>query len=540
MNSQTANRLLLIIWASASLGLLVYLGQNSSPNSQAVATRTLLLGLGAAALAVPLGGLLAWVCLGRGLICQSVLIATIALIFVPVFLHVSTWDAAFGRLGWLTSEEGQVLIPLVSGWRAAIWIHGIAATPQIAVLFLLGLMSGKRVFEEQALLETNRLGVFWAVTVQRLWPLAVLAMLWTMIGCAREIAVTDLYQIGTLAEQIYLGFSLGQINSFRGNWASEQLAAADNLTTGVTIAIICWLAITASFLFIRLCNLEWESDQQRPIRRQSSGFWRRVTAVLLLIVLVLIPIGNLVIRCCYSVRPVEGEPTPGYSLEQFLETIGRACRDFTSEFSWTILIAASSASGILMAALLLAWLARKSVGWQLFFIATLAISCAIPGPLMGNLIARLFSFSNNPVLAWFYDRTILAPVLANIWFCWPLSPLVIWYVFRKIADDVLESSRLEGAGGLVQFFRFGLLSNLAAVFGCWLISFSFCCGELSASQIVLPPGIDTIPRRMLGLLHAGVDEMTAALTIVTFGLILSVSTVGWGLIRLNAFRGSRQ
>ena len=139
---------------------------------------------GPAAIAVPLGGLLAWVCLGRGLICQSVLLATIALIFVPVFLHVSTWDAAFGRLGWLTSEEGQVLVPLVSGWRAAIWIHGIAATPQIAVLFLLGLTTGKRVFEEQALLDTSRIGVFWAVTIKRLWPLVVLAVLWTMIVCA--------------------------------------------------------------------------------------------------------------------------------------------------------------------------------------------------------------------------------------------------------------------------------------------------------------------------------------------------------------------
>ena len=98
----------------------------------------------------------------------------------------------------------------------------------------------------------------------------------------------------------------------------------------------------------------------------------------------------------------------------------------------------------------------------------------------------------------------------------------------------------KGQGGWFEFLRFGLLANAAAAIGCWLISFAFCFGELSASQIVLPPGIDTIPRLMLGLLHAGVDEMTAALTIVTFGAIVLVSASGWALIRLNQRRGSRQ
>jgi ABC-type spermidine/putrescine transport system permease subunit II len=52
--------------------------------------------------------------------------------------------------------------------------------------------------------------------------------------------------------------------------------------------------------------------------------------------------------------------------------------------------------------------------------------------------------------------------------------------------------------------------------------------------------MDTVPRLMLGLLHAGVDEMTAALTIVTVGIILLISIAGWGLIRLNHFLNSRK
>jgi iron(III) transport system permease protein len=159
---------------------------------------------------------------------------------------------------------------------------------------------------------------------------------------------------------------------------------------------------------------------------------------------------------------------------------------------------------------------------------------------MGTLINRLFSLSDSEWVGWLFDRTICAPVMASGWFCWPLAPLVIWFIFRQVARDTIESSQLDGAGGLTQFFRLGLSGNLLAVAGCWLISFAFCFGELSASQLVLPPGIDTVPRLMLGLLHAGVDEMTAALTIVMVALMTGISLVGWGLIHLNRRTTRRQ
>jgi ABC-type spermidine/putrescine transport system permease subunit II len=252
-----------------------------------------------------------------------------------------------------------------------------------------------------------------------------------------------------------------------------------------------------------------------------------------LLILIGIPLVNLVVRCCYYVRPVDGVPTPGYSLQQFAHTLGRACRDYTAEFTWSILIAGTSATLILILAVAISWKARKSRIWQIILVLTLAISCALPGPLIGNLVTKLFMLSDTTWMQWLYNRTIAAPVLTNVSFCWPLGPLVVWFVFRKIAEDVLESSRTEGAGEFGQLLRFGLLANFPAIAGCWLLTFAFCFGELSASQTVLPPGIDTVPRLMLGLLHAGVNEMTAALTLVTVGGILLVSLSGWWLIRFR-------
>lgn len=520
------------VWLLASVAIGVVFFASASVNDRAVAFRTVGLGLSAALIALPVGGLIAWACRGSGILSRTLLVCTIAMLLVPMFIHVSGWDAAFGKLGWLTSTKGQILIPLVSGWTAATWIHGIAAAPQVALILLIGLSIGQRVFEEQALLDTSPAGVFWNVTIWRIVPLLVLSAIWIVISCAREIAVTDLYQIGTLAEQIYLGYSLG-LTSIAGNWSADQLAEAGSINTSLTISLIAWLATTAFLLFIRLTDLEYESQALEPVRSAAKSLKRSVVAGLLVAITVIVPIGNVLIRACFYVRPVDGVPTQGYSLGQLFRSLRRSCVDYQDEFIWSCLIAFTSATLIMVLSTVFASAARRSRRLQLVFALTLAISCAIPGPYIGTSIAAILASVDNETIHWFYNYTIAAPVVANLIFCWPVGALVVWFVFRKIPQDVLDCSSVEGAGGMTRFVQFGIGANIFALLGCWLISFAFCFGELSASQIVRPAGIDTVPRKMLGDLHAGVNEMTAGITIVTTFTIVAISLVGWWFIRLN-------
>lgn len=511
----------------------------ASPLDRDVAIRTLLLGMLASAIAIPIGSLIAWVCLGDGLISRMLLIATCALLLVPLFIHVSGWDAAFGKLGWLTTTQGQALIPLVSGWTAAVWIHGIAAAPQVAVIFLIGLSSGGRVFEEQALLDTSKAGVFWGVTFKRLAPLVLLSVLWVVISCAREIAVTDLYQIGTLAEQIYLGYSLG-LNAAPGTWTPEQLLNAGTVGSGFTIALIACLSGLALILFFRLTDLEYESSSIRPNRSRSTNSIKNIIGVVLMSLMVVIPIGNVILRACFFVQPVDGVPTQGYSIGQMFRALRRSSIDYHDEFIWSFLIALVSSSLIMVLATSFASAARRSRSIQFVFALTMAVCCALPGPFIGTTISGLFATVPNPSLYWLYNYTIFAPVLANVIFCWPVGALIVWFVFRKIPQDTLESSSVDGAGRLSRFIQFGLISNLPAIAGCWILSFAFCFGELSASQIVRPAGIDTVPRKMLGDLHAGVDELTAGITLIMAAMIVAISLVGGWLIRLNLFQSERK
>ena len=529
----------IIIWLVATIVVGVLLFATSSPADCAVAIRTIALGLSASAIAIPVGGLIAWVCRGSGLISRAMFVCTMALLLIPMFIHVSGWDAAFGKLGWLTSTQGKVLQPIVSGWTAAAWIHGIAAAPQVAIVLLIGMTIGGRVFEEQASLDADPVGVFWNVTFKRLWPLSILSVIWIVVSCAREIAVTDIYQIGTLAEQIYLGYSLG-LNSIVGTWTPEQLAQAGDLGPMLTIVIIAWLALTGFCMFIFLTDLEFESQAIIPASIKRSSLPQKMVGIVLMLLTIAIPIGNVVIRACFYVRPVDGVPTQGYSIGQMWGAIRRSVSDYQNEFIWSFLIGAVSATLIIVLASWLAFAARRSRAFQIVFAILLAVSCALPGPWIGTTLSAVFAEVENETVRWLYNYTITAPVVANLIFCWPIGALVVWFVFRKIPQDALDSASVEGAGGMTNFFRFAIAGNVLAIAGCWLISFAFCFGELSASHIVRPAGMDTVPRKMLGDLHAGVNELTAGITIVTAFTVVVISLIGWSFIRLNQPVNSRQ
>ena len=364
-----------------------------------------------------------------------------------------------------------------------------------------------------------------------------LSVVWIVVSCAREIGVTDLYQIGTLAEQIYLGFSLG-INSIAGTWTSEQLAEANSISNRLTFSLLIWMAATGLVFFFTLTGLEFESRAVRPRPSQpagesSRGLLRFLVAAGLLAVVGLVPICNVIVRACFFVRPVDGVPTQGYSLSQLFKSIKRAAIDYQNEFVWSALIALVSSCLIIVIAILIASAARRSRVAQILFALTLAFSCAIPGPYIGTTLAGLFSKIDNETIQWFYNYTIAAPVIANFVFCWPIGSVVVWFVFRKIPQDALDSASVDGAGSIRRTIQFGILGNWLAIAGSFLLTFAFCFGELSASQIVRPAGIDTVPRKMLGDLHAGVNELTAGITIVTAFTIVMISLVGWWFIRLN-------
>ena len=523
--------------ALSALLLVVLFGVLPTPDRW-ILLRTLLLGLGSSLVALPLGVLLWSICRHRGQLPGALLVASVGLVLLPMVIHVSSWDAAFGKLGWLSAMQGQVLQPLVSNWFAAIWIHGIAAAPQVAMLLLIASRITSTSFEEHALLDTNRWQVFFRITLPRLKPLLAVSVVWIMLSCAREIAVTDLYQIGTLAEQIYLGYSLDR-GSIIGNWSSEQLLSASSIKSWMTLVTVAAFSLLAATFCLWLTTSDLETAEKKPTSGRPLTAGGKIAAGLLLLLVIGVPLLNVMVRASFHVIPIDGQPTQAYSLNQLFDSVSRAWIDYRDEFLWSVAIASTSATVILTSAFqvsVLAW-SWNPMRWGLAIL--LSISLSLPGPVIGSGLARLFANTNVTWINWLTDYTIFGPVVASSIFHWPIGGLIVWFLLQRTPATQLENASLDGATWRQRIWQFGLVANRGSLLGAWILLWACCFGELSASQMVRPAGIDTVPRKMLGDLHAGVNELTAGITIIMASICVVISLVGWGLIWLNQSRIDR-
>ena len=534
------------VWAILTLALGLAWYFFTGPFDRLVLLNTLGLGLSASLIAVPTGLLLARTSLRRDWLGKATFVLILATAFIPLVFQVSFWDAAFGKLGWLTATSTGQNQPLVSGWMAASWIHATSLIPQIALIFSAVFWTGEQVHEEQALLECSPTRVFWTITLRRIVPVAVLCVVWCVIHCSREIAATDIYQVGTLAEQVYLGFSLGQFDSFMGNWTSGELAKASTLGIWTQIVTAAWLVALAVILFSRFLGAQHESESRQPrtTARAGKAIKRNplvtVATLTVWIVLTAIPIYNLVARASFHVARVDGMPHPGYSMGQFFRAIQLAAVQYLPQTRWSIMIAGGCALLTIVFATVIAWNAKTYRWFRPLAVILTAICFALPGPIIGSLIAHSMTLLDNPTTNFLFDRTLFAPIIATTIVCLPIAITLCYFIFDSVAADTLQHAATEGAGSVTTFFRLGIAGNRLPIAGVLILTFVIAYGELAASQMVLPPGVETVPRLTLGLMHSGVNEMTAALTIINIIAIVLISLCGWWLMSLKIGRGRQQ
>ena len=119
---------------------------------------------------------------------------------------------------------------------------------------------------------------------------------------------------------------------------------------------------------------------------------------------------------------------------------------------------------------------------------------AIPAPLLGVWV---IGFLNRPPdsplagLAVLYDRTLLAPILVQTVRALPLVTLWLWRQLASVPSDLLDAARSEGASSWTQLWRVALPLRWTAVAAAFVGALAIAVGELSATLLVLPPGVTT-------------------------------------------------
>jgi iron(III) transport system permease protein len=193
--------------------------------------------------------------------------------------------------------------------------------------------------------------------------------------------------------------------------------------------------------------------------------------------------------------------------------------EFRQALGWTLVIAASAATASMLIAVPLAWWGRRG-GWRSVPGLLLASAgAATMGPLVGVTIIQWMGASHLPWMIWAYDRTVLAPVLAATWRCLPLTVLLCWFAFAGLSEHLVDAARVDGAGALRRLMSVGVRSRQAALAAAWFVALALASGELSASILVVPPGVTTVSIRVFGLLHAGVGNQAAALCLTNLAVL---------------------
>jgi iron(III) transport system permease protein len=523
------NRLRIIRGALIPLLLVVVLLLLASDRLRGLLANTALLAAGTIAIALPLGALLGLIIAkvdvrGRRLVAWSMA----GLLFVPLYVQAAAWKAVFGSGGWVPQSlaGGGYTNPWLDGWRGAVWIHAMGAVPWAALMTAASMRTVERRLEEESLLDASPLRVLCRVTLRRGIGGVLAAAVWIAIICATEIAVTDLFQIRTFAEEIYTEASLGSLSGTSSGVLNSDLAIGVALVALLVCLalrlIMPWLPKAASIT----ADATWK---WRPMRfRWAIGgvMW------LLLALAVLVPLAGLVWKAGIAVHQRGEGFERTWSAAKVVSLAVHSPWEHRREWGWSLAIGAMAAAAATVFAVLLAWFARLRPATAKMQAVIIAVGLAVPAPLWGVWTIALLNHppeSNFAPLTILYDRTLLGPALVQLVRALPLVALWLWSQFTSVPQDLLEAARSEGAGPFAQLMRIALplrRLGIAAAAGMALV---LSITELSGTLLVAPPGVTPISVRIFQLLHYGVDDRVAALSLSVFALVGAALAVRWAV-----------
>lgn len=502
-----------------------------------LAFETLRLVLATTVLALPAGvalGLIlfrtdAW---GR----RPLAILTILALFVPLPLHTTAWLGAIGSAGRSQLFGSE---PILTGWPGAAFIHAVAAIPWVAVISGIGLRGVESSLEESALLDMRGWKVVVRVTLRRSIGAIAAAALAVAVLTAGDMTVTDLLQVRTYAEEVYIQSQAGS-----GPAAAARVALPP-------LVVLGGLIVLGSRVLLRSDPARVAAATARA-RTWQLGCWRGAVGAAALALwggALALPVIGLFWRAGrVAGRAARGEP-PHWSPDGLLGTLARVWPDVVepaalgfdplrSPIVATTLWSALAATLAVALAWGLAWRCRDSGLWRGITAATVALCLAAPGPIAGLSLklayhAPLPAADASPAarlvfaLQTFLHDTPAILVLAYAQRTLPFAVLMLWPAVRALPQEFLDSAAVDGYRPSAVVRRVALPLTRGATVAAWSVAFVLALGELPASHLVLPPGHMTLSTRVWMLLHTGVESHLAGVGLLLLGV--------YGLAGLGAF-----
>ncbi len=440
------------------------------------------------------------------------------MLFVPLYLQAAAWQAGFGLQGWYTLATGSSA--LLVGWTGAVWVHAMAAVPWVVLITGVGLHLLEPELEEAALLDGSSRQVFLRVTLRGALPAVGMAGLWTAIVVAGEMTVTDLFMVRTYAEELYTRTAIGP------QPGDGPLAMAP----GVVLTV---LLVAAGVLLCAKLSSHDRPLSFRTVWVYRLGRWRLAWTFWFcaaMSMLIGVPLANLCYKAGILVMQTDTGRVRTWSVAKCLAMVAESPIRHQQEFGWSLLIGGLAATAAVSVGTCLAWSARRGGRKAVPALLVTAVGLALPGPIVGLAIIQLLNRPEIPGMVDLYDRSILAPWLGQTIRCLAPATLVMWHALRTIPRQTLEAAAVDGAGPIRRFWAIVLPSRLPALAVAWTVALAIALGELAVSVLVVPPRVATLPIRIFGLLHAGVEDQVAGICLALIGLFAGIAAVATWLV----------
>lgn len=478
-----------------------------------LALETLFVVAGAEMVVLPVGIALALLLFRTDAWGRRPLLAALALaLFVPLPLHATAWLGAFGDAGRMQAFGVR---PILVGRLGVIVVTAMAALPWVVLLSGVGMRLVEPELEESALLDMPASRVLWSVTLRRsLGAVAAAALAVAVLG-AGDMTVTDLLQVRTYAEEAYVQFTLG-----RGPAGAAGVALPPLFILGAGVFLIARrLAADAP---TRLASAFGRSKTWR------LGRWRFPLGLAVVIIgggLIVAPVASMVWRAGrVGGRARSGAP-PSWSLAGLIGTLSTAAEECRSPLLTSAILAVAAATLTVALAWALCWLCRDSRFWRGIALLVAALTLAAPGPVAG--MALLLAYRS---IDWIYDAPTIV-VLAMAARTLPYAVLILWPAIRGLPAETLDAAAVDGWGPASRILRVAFPLSRRAATAAWATAFVLGLGELPATNLLVPPGVETISQLIWGLLHTGVESHLAGVALATLAAIAASGCLAAALLR---------
>ncbi|HVJ81066.1 MAG TPA: hypothetical protein VNC50_08355, partial [Planctomycetia bacterium] len=426
----------------------------------------------------------------------------------PILDELGAREAAIGPFGFFRTWSPGM--PTVTGFPAAIAVHALAALPWATAAVALGMARVDPALEETAALSTGFFGVLLQVTLPLARPGLVLAALLAAMPALVDMTATDLFQVRTLAEEVYTSILEKGREGERG--------------TLLALVPLALLVAAASAATLARAAEPTEAFASRRARLPAGKEGRAVqVAAWLTMAFLLLPVAALVWQLGARGGSTEeirfSGPVALHYLRTELPTVARIVAEDAPRLAITV--AATTA-----AALVLAWVWRWSAHMgRMTGIALVAWTWTIPGPVVGLGVIDLFLHPLAPdwLAAW-YDSS--APMtFAQFTRALPLATTTLAVAMLAVDRGGVESGLLAGASPW-QLLRMTASGELRpAIVAAALVTLAFCMAELPASKLLQPAGGEPFCAHVFSLLHNGTQNQQAALCLYLLLLAAGLSAL---------------